>query len=124
MLGRGGIESENVLYIIQNINNKYIYIRLYLRMIVYIYKWLPTSCHDDDELRLGNGRAANQICGRSTLLESLASALAVFVRLLYYCIYNNICIPTFTILLPVGLVPRFYREPENTLRNPIFFLIF
>lgn len=33
----GGIESENVLYIIQNINNKYIYIRLYLRMIVYIY---------------------------------------------------------------------------------------
>lgn len=35
------------------------------------------SRRDDDELRLGNGRAANQICGRSTSLLT-ASAVAVF----------------------------------------------
>jgi len=87
----GGIESENVLYFIHNINNKYIYVYIYVFIPTYecVYIWPSTSCHDDDELRLGNGRAANQICGRSTLLESLASALAVLVRLLYYCIYNN-----------------------------------
>jgi len=74
---------------------------------------------DDDELRLENGRAANQICGRSTLLESLAPALAVFVRLLYYCCsYNNVCIYTFTLQY---CCPCFYREPDNTLENLNFF---